>query len=289
MELIYREMPRDYNGYHLTCLHLGPSCCYKRGIREVVEKVKNDKKGYIFFTGDATDAILPNDKRYAHSSMDREEWLMSPQQQADKVIELFEPVKKKILLWMLGNHEYKMINTFDICDYICKGLDVTWGGVMSKFIALYENRVMHKFLFAHGHGSLRSAAKDPIQKKANREASLKQKLMNTGHTDCIYMGCGHHHQSFVVEPTIEEEVMLTDTRNKIIQERRYMSQQNIKHISPECRWYCCSPGFLRTYPKPGTHTISYSEIALYPPTHLGWLELKIRDGLLIDVVPVDAL
>jgi len=281
-------MPKNYNLYHVSDVHLGPSCCYQKGIKELVEKVKKDRKGYIAFTGDATDAILPNDRRYAHSTMDKKDWLMTPHQQADKVIEIFEPVKKKIVLWMLGNHEYKMINTFDICDYICKGLDVPWGGVMSKFIALYDKRVMHKFLFAHGSGSLRSAAKDPVQRKANKEASLKQKLINTGHTDCIYMGCGHHHQSILVEPTVEEEVMLTDNRNKIIQEKRYTSQQNIKYIPQVCRWYGCSPGFLRTYPKPGTRAISYSEIALYLPTHLGWLELIVRDGLLTKVIPVDA-
>jgi len=295
MELIYKEMSPDYNLRQVSDPHLGPTCCYKKGIRKVVEEVKNDPKGYIVFTGDATDAILPNDKRYAHSTMDKEEWLMTPQQQADKVIELFEPVKSKIAIWMLGNHEYNSINTFDICDYICKGLGgIPWGGVTSKFIALSKKKtqkVMHKFFFAHGRGSLPWQAKDPIQKKANRLASMKQKLTVTGHTDCIYMGISHFHpdQFLIINPTVDNEVMLTDRNSKIIQERRYTTKQNVKYIPPECRWYACSNGFLRTLAKPGTRTISYSEIAGFSPTRLGWLELKIRDGLLVDVVGVDAL
>lgn len=287
-------MPNDYNLYQISDIHLGPACCFKRGVRNAVEMVKNDPKGYIVFTGDATDAIRPKDHRYAHSTMDREEWLMTPQQQADKVIQMFKPVKEKILTWMLGNHEYDAINTFDICRYICNGLgDIQWGGISCKLIAQHKKKtkkIMHKFYFHHGKGSLPAGAKDSIQRKANKLANMKMRLTNTCHTDCIYMGISHFHPDrfLIIEPTIDEELMMTDRKGEIIEERRFTTKQNAKYIPPESRYYACSNGFLRTLGKPGSGVISYSEIAMYPPTRLGWLKLKVRDRNLIDVSGVDA-
>ena len=289
VELIYRVMPKDYKLIHASDLHLGPLCCFKAGIRDMVDYVKNTENTYLGFTGDAIDAVLPNDKRYAHATMSKNEWLMTPQQQADAVIRLFEPIKNKILFWMLGNHEYKIINTFDIAKYIADALGVPWGGAECKFIARHaNNRPAHKFLFAHGNGSLTSNAKDPVQRKANMRAALKQKLINTGHTDCVYMGCGHFHRDVYVRPTVGDDVLLTDNNNEIVQEPRYWADQTADYIPPECRWYACSPGFLKTFTPTGTYTISYSEMAMYGPTRLGWVELTVKNHKLVKVNQIDA-
>lgn len=282
-------MPKDYRLVHASDLHLGPLCCFKEGIQDMVDEIKNNDDMYLAFTGDAIDAILPNDKRYAHATMNKAEWLMSPQQQADAVIALFEPIKDKIIGWGFGNHEYKIINTLDIGMYISKALGVPYGGVMFKFIARHpNNRPAHKFLFTHGAGSLRSHAKDPVQRKANIQAALKQKLINTGHTDCIYMGQGHAHKEILVRPTVSDEILLTDEQYELLQESRYFAEQNAKYIPPECRWYGCSPGFLKTYTPTGTYTVSYSEMAGYGPTRLGWLTLHIKDHKLAFVETIDA-
>ena len=289
MELIYKVMPKDYKLVHASDLHYGPMCCFKDGIQDMVDYVKKHEDVYLFFTGDAIDAILPNDKRYAHCSLDRNEWLMSPQDQADKIVEVFEPIKDRILGWGLGNHEYLVINTIDIAKYICKQLGVPWAGVQAKFIARHpNNRPAHKFFFMHGAGSLTSNAKDPIQRRANMEAALKQKLINTGHTDCIYMGQGHSHKDILVHPTVADEILLTDENSELIQEARYSVEQTAKYIPPECRWYSCSPGFLKTYTPSGQFAISYSEKAGYGPTRLGWNILKIKNNKLVDVRQVDA-
>lgn len=288
MELIYREMPRNYDLAQTGDFHLGPDCCFKQGIKEMVQQVKERKNCFLWFDGDAVDAILPSDKRYAHSTMDREKWLMTPQQQADEVVKLMWPIRKKILGWQLGNHEYTVINTFDIAGYIADKLGVPWAGVMAKFVATRKGKAMHRFLFTHGRGSLNSQAKDPIQGEANRKAKLKLNLQKTGHADCIYMGCGHHHQMLVVEPTVDKEVVLSDDGEDLVQKYRGFSKQSAKYIPPECRWYGCSPGFLKTYGKPGRRVITYSEMNMYPPTQLGWLELKVRDGKLVKVKEVDA-
>ena len=289
MELIYKVMPKDYQLIHASDLHIGPLCCFKQGVRDMVNYVKSNEDTYLAFTGDAIDAILPNDRRYNHSSMDKEDWLMTPQDQADRVIELFMPIKDKILFWGLGNHEYKIINSFDIARYICRHLNVPWGGVMCKFIARHpNNRTAHKFLFTHGAGSLSSNAKDPIQRKANMQAALKQKLINTGHTDTIYQGCGHFHRDILCPPNVGDEVLLTDENYEIKQEPRYWADQTADYIPPECRWYACSPGFLKTYAPTGINSISYPETFMYGPTRLGWVLLDIKDSKLYDVKQIDA-
>ena len=288
MELISKVMPSDYEIIHASDLHLGPLTCYKQGIRDMVNYVKQMPNTYLVFTGDACDAVTPSDKRYVHASMDREEWVMTPQQQADKVIELFDPIRDRILLWGLGNHEHAMLNIFDIAGYIADNLGVPWGGAEAKFTARFANgRVAHKFFFAHGYGSLPKGAKDPIQRKANRRASLKQKMIDTC-TDAIYHGCGHFHQDVLAKPTVGDEILLTDDGKEIIQEARYFAKQNVDYIPPECRWYACSPGFLKTFTPTGIRAISYSEMRMYPPTRLGWLRLVIEDYKLHRVYQVDA-
>lgn len=290
MELIYKVMPKDYKLVHASDLHYGPMCCFKEGIQDMVDYVKTHDDVYLWFSGDAIDAILPNDKRYAHCGMDRAEWLMSPQDQADKVIEVFEPIKERILGWQLGNHEYTVINSFDVAKYICKELEVPWGGVSAKFIARHpNNKPAHKFFFMHGKKIFNSQAKDPIQAPANQQAALKKYFENTKHTDCVYMGMGHGHKDILVEPTVGNEIMLTDDGNgELDQEDRFSVEQTAKYIPPECRWYAMSPGFLKTYTPSGQYAISYSEIAGYGPTRLGFNILKVVDSKLVDVRIIDS-
>ncbi len=290
MELVKRKMPDNYNLYQVSDTHLGPVCCFKKGIRNVIKKIEQDPIGYMVFTGDAVDAIVPGDKRYAVYVTEHK--LPTPQAQWKQVVKMFEPVKEKILGWMIGNHEYTIINTVNIGKEIAESLNVPYGGYMCKFTAVdKKGKVMHKFLFWHGNGSLRSAAKDPIQKKANRLANLKLKMVNTGHTDCIYMGCGHYHpdQFLIQPPTIDDEVTLTDRGGKIVQKQRNITKQNVDYIPPESRFYGVSPGFLMAYSEPNSGVISYSEKAGFSPTRLGWLELKIRDRQLVEVQGIDAL
>lgn len=285
MELIQRQMPRDYTLVDCSDFHYGSLNCHRDGIKEMVARVQSKKDCYLVNKGDSIEAILPNDKRYASCGIDVKDRLLTPAQQADAVINDFLPIKDRIVAWGFGNHEYKLLNTMDFGMYIAKGLDVPYGTYAFKFAAFDRRtqKLMHKMYFTHGHGGLGSNAKDDIQRMANRKASLKHKLSQSGHGDCIYMSCGHTHQLLVVEPTVEDKLFLTDDGHGIKQHYHVKSEQNIPYIPPESRWYGCSGSFLKLYSKPGTYAISYGEVAGYAPSETGWLEINVQDGEVVNV------
>jgi hypothetical protein len=279
MELIQKQMPKDYVLIDSSDYHYGSLNCSRDKIKEMVEMVATKKNYFLINKGDSIEAILPNDKRYASCGMDIKENLLTPIQQADAVVSDFAPIKNKILAWGFGNHEYKLLNTMDFGRYIAAQLSVPYGTYAYKFSALdNKNNIMHKMFFTHGYGNINSSAKDDIQKLANKKASLKGKLCKSGFGDCIYMSCGHTHQLLVVEPTVEDKLYLTDDGVGIKQHYHVLTEQNASYIPTDSRWYGCSGSFLKLYSSPGSYAISYAEVGGYEPSEIGWLEVHVQDG-----------
>lgn len=277
MEFITRQLPKKCTIIDTSDWHIGPANCDIKGIKKLIQRIQDDDKCFMIFKGDACDAIVGSDKRWAASAVDYENPLLTPHEQCDRVIELIAPIRDKILVWMMGNHEMKIANHFNMGRYICESLDIPYGGYDCKFIALDKNNnPTFKFYLTHGMGSMTSNAKDPIQREANIKASLKLKLDRSGHKDCVYMSMGHTHQLLVVEPTINKEVMLYDVDGKLVQDYRNDVDQTSRYIPSEGRWYGNSGSFLKLYSDPGSFQTSYAEMAGYAPAELGWLEIDVR-------------
>lgn len=289
MELIKRQMPRDYVLIDSSDYHYGSANCSRESIKEMVNKVYTKKNYFLVNKGDSIEAILPNDKRYTHCSADVKDKLLTPQQQADAVVSDFSIIKDKIIAFGFGNHEMRLINTIDFGRYISAQLGVPYGTYCFKFSAVdRNNNLMHKMFFTHGYGHITSNAKDDIQRDANIKASLKLKLSKTGFSDCVYMSMGHTHQLVVVEPTVENKLFLTDDGTQIKQHYHTMTEQNIMFIPPDSRWYGCSGSFLKLYSSPGSYAISYGEVAGYSPSEIGWLEVHVQDGKVCKVEKIIA-
>lgn len=274
MELISRVMPANYTAVDTGDWHLGNCNAHIDGIKEAIKRAQ-EPDTYIVLKGDLLDSILPNDKRYAHCAVS----IPTPMQSLDLLTELLQPVRGKILAVLLGNHEYHLINTLNTAWELAKRLDAPYGGYACKFTALDEkHKVRHKMFLTHGHGALPAGAKDAIQRRANQESALKRKLEGTGHSDCIYMSMAHTHKLMTVAPTINHEVMMTDNGKKLQQQYRVHSAQNTQYIPPEARWYGCSGSMLKTNTAPGVGAISYSEVFMYAPSEMGWLEVQVENG-----------
>lgn len=286
MELIYRDMPLDYEFYDTSDAHYGPLNCHREAFLEVIAQVKAKPDRYIWHKGDGVDCVTPGDKRYATVSADVRTGWRNPQDHADQFIKDVMPVRDRFITYMVGNHEYHLINTFDVAYHICTALGIPWGGVVCKFIPTHKGKVLHKCLLWHGRGSLPKGAKDPIQREGNRKAALKNKLMALKHTDCIYNSMGHAHQLLIVEPTVDQEIMLTNTRSGLKQQRRHHTNQTADYIPPEARYYGCSGSFLKLYSKPGQRAIGYGEIAGYEPAEIGCLKGYVQGGKLVHVEKV---
>ncbi len=282
MEIIKFNMPT------LNCrvalagdMHKGAANCHHALVGELIQDMKNGT--YLVNTGDNLEAIAPNDKRYLHGSVDIKNKLLTPQAQADHLIEEFRPVKKQIIAWGEGNHEAKLWNVASFGQYIARELNCSFGGYNYVVQFYYKGRRMFNFFIAHGHGRLPKGAKDPLQRKANRAAHLKRKLEATGFSDCIVMAMGHTHQLVIVEPTIDQATNLATTQTKIKREKRNITNQRAKYIPPERRWYINAGSFLKLYADPGSRVFSYAEVMMLEPADLGWAIVNIEKGRVVGV------
>lgn len=93
-------------------LHIGDRNCNKKLIRERIEAVKENPNAYIILNGD----IINNATTSSVSDTYGEE--LPPMEQLQRFIELFEPVKDRILCATSGNHENR--------TYRQDGIDLTY-------------------------------------------------------------------------------------------------------------------------------------------------------------------
>ncbi len=277
-------MPPDFEIADMSCLHVGSANCHYEGIKEIVYWVQHGKYRYINLKGDLIEAITPKDKRFKMRSIDTR--FKTPADEVEYLVEIFKPVADHIIGCCLGNHELKVIDYLDCVEEFTKKLNIrhTYGAGIYKFIPLRKNKPMHKYLFLHGSRYLPKGAKDPVQRKANREAAQKRILEELGHADCIYASQGHHHQICIVKPTATDQLYLTDDGTKIKQHYRVLSKQNADYIPSESRWFCGTGSYRKSLTRPGSFALDYSE-GRYAPTELGCVKIIVRDGNIIDVLP----
>lgn len=280
METITREIPADCTIIDSGDWHLGALNCHRSGIRKLIKRLA-DPDVFVVLKGDLVEAIAPNDKRFAHCSQDVQ--YRTLQDQVDALKEMLAPHVESVLVGLLGNHEWKHINITDVARDLERSLGIPYGGYTCCVQFVGGGKPRFKGFFTHGYGQVTSNAKDPIQRLGNLRAALKLKLAKTGFTDCVYMSMGHIHNAIIVPPTIEDEIMLVTEGDKIKQQYRVHTDQTAAYIPPDARWYASNPSFLKLYSDPGSHSISYGEIAGYGPTELGWLEIDVRNWEIVNV------
>jgi len=281
MEIVAREMPADYEIYDTGDWHCGAANSNLQGIKQMIGEIESAPDKYLILKGDLIDAIETSDKRFSLTSFDKAT-VTTPHEQAINVLQILQPVKDRILFCLLGNHEYRLLPTFSPLDLWCDSLGIPWGGINAKFIHLHNGKPQWKGFYMHGRKQFNSHAKDPIQKRANREAALKNTLKDLA-GDCIYMSCGHAHALICVQATLGDQLYLYDDGKNIRQRYRAEINQAASYIDAEARYYCCSGSFLSTMSRPGQRLISYSEVAGYAPQEHGYIRQTVRDHKLVAV------
>ena len=271
MQLLEIEISRDCRIYQLGDIHFGTMFCHKKGLLRAIDDIAHDKNAKVVLVGDLVEGIAVDDPRY--DSDTNEEPV--PFLQAQDVVKLLKPIKKKIIAVLKGNHELRLMYYLNISSYIAKELDTNYGTWTSK-IQFIDKKGKHIFkgYFAHGdikRSIMQSNAGDPIQRQANEKAMLKRMMFSKA-GDCLYMGCGHYHKLIVVKPT--EELYLVDNGKDIKQYYGVYSGEG--YIHPDLRFYGCSGAFYKQFM---IGHDSYSEMHGYRPTELGYLVLQVENGL----------
>lgn len=288
MRLVESVIPKDCKIVIMGCMHSGAANCHWSGIKKAVDRIQDDEVFGMLNTGDNIEGKIPNDKHFSRSSIDLKRVLITPQEQAEAIVKVMSPVKNKILVWGRGNHERKIENTWDAGKEISKMLGVQYGMFNYKFIATdKKGAVRFKIHIHHGSRNIKSNAKDTIQRRANKEAALRQLYIGTGISDCVLHAGSHWHQQIISPPPYALERHIGDNGSKITTFTRKPAPQNEDYISPEQRWVASVGCFRKTFTQPDDMMDDYAEVSMYSgAADLGWTEVEIKDYQVVDVKAV---
>ena len=267
MLLLKRPVGRNFNLYLFSDAHAGSALFYRKGFLKFVDTVRRDPIGLAIDLGDAIEAIMTDDKRYTDDTAKQP----IPLKQANDYIEMIRPIKDKIIVRLMGNHEHKLHRFGNLAEYICHQLDIPYGTFTAKilFIDKSTERLMFKVFATHGFRTITNQAHDPIQKSANEKARLKR-LLSEKCGDAILNCMGHTHKLIVAEPT--KKLWLSDDGSQIRQ--RYTHSEG-DFIHQDHRWFVNTGSFMKLY----VEGISgYAELAGYDPTELGYAKVIVRKG-----------
>lgn len=269
MKVIPIKLPSSHDFILFGDNHEGSHMSHESGVDKLVSQIADCSGAYAGHVGDGIEAISIDDKRYDLTAKES-----IPLQQAKNFIKRVKPIAPdKLKFELLGNHCLKLWKFGNLAEYMAGELGIEYG-TYSAIIEISDKfGLIYRMYVSHGFGVLSSNAKDPEQRKANKAASLKQRLKNKA-GDCLIMAMGHTHQLIVVPPT--EELIMEHSTGK--PKQAYIGQGNAtdKYIEPNRRWYVNTGSLYKLYTD-DIEVSGYGEIKGYDPTELGYPVIEVRD------------
>jgi hypothetical protein len=284
----------NFNLFLVSCTHWGSKFHHQSGWENLIDMMNSQYAGipasanYLVHHGDAIEAIDIFDKRWSLQGC--KPGGIIPQ--LDNSVEMLEPLKKKIVTLLQGNHEQHLEARYgNVTAWVSKELEVPYGTYTSviSYVSKKDGSLLFKQFATHGFGVLQSSADDIKRRNSNRELSLKRKLKNKV-GDAFLMTMGHTHKLIVSKP--EPELFIYGTDDKLKQMYTYTAP-NAPYIPPDLRWYINVGAFFKMYgnnlvdhdfnkPEEGVSS-SYAERAGYDPIELGFAVVMVRDGVIADI------
>jgi hypothetical protein len=280
MRLITKVLPDNHNIFHFGDKHGGSVLSWDGGFLKMIDMMHSKYEGcsnnYGIEGGDDIEAIMVDDKRFSPDRLTED----LPLAQIKSAIKIRQPIKKKLLVKLMGNHERKLWRFGDITQKICDELEVDYGTYSAKITIKDKNdNLMYKIFETHGSRSITSTADDPKRRRSNMELILKRQLKEKA-GDCAVMIKHHAHKLLVSKP--ESELYLVDNGKEIVAGYTGLRQTD-PYIDQNERWYGCAGSFLRLY---GDGISGYAEIGEYDPVTLGFLVLIVRDRKIVELKPI---
>lgn len=123
MKTIKIDLPRDLTNLEIVPfadLHIGDPYCDMDLIKEKINYVKNNENVYCILNGD----LLNNSTKASVGDVYVEK--LTPMEQLELAIDLFEPIKDKILAVTCGNHEIRTWKSdgIDLTGILCSQLNI---------------------------------------------------------------------------------------------------------------------------------------------------------------------
>ena len=221
--------------YPMGDLHIGSSHYDLKKIKQTINLIKDDPNAYCILNGD----MINNNIVGSVGDIFTEKF--NPQKQIDKLVDLFTPIKDKILSIVSGNHEYRTYkNTgIDIGLQVAKllGIEHRYNPISHliflSFGKQHNNDNRHTFSIYHTH--LAGGGKSV----GNRANKLKE-LTNVIHAD-VYIG-SHLHTPL----TFKTDYFMTYNNNKTIKQssRLYLMTNSYEHYNNFAEKYSMTPSTI---------------------------------------------
>ena len=166
----YTRTNSTFKLYALGDIHAGTIHCVEDDIKRKVNEISREKNAYWIGLGDYCEWITPHDKRWDSSQKAIAPWLEPDNiayKQTKWIKELFNPIRKKCVGLLYGNHEeaIRIHNSDNVQQNICDELEVDNLG-FSCFLRLFFKRAninethLVKGAFIHGaSGAITEGAK----------------------------------------------------------------------------------------------------------------------------------
>jgi predicted phosphodiesterase len=281
MQRIVKDLPKSFEIIAGSCTHIGSIMCHREGIEKAVDYVASTPNCFFIHTGDWIEAICTDDKRYNAPPDDLKDKEQSiPMKQAMDAVNIFRPIKDKIIVGLIGNHERKLSKVGNLVeDIICNkdfGLNIPYGTEACRIILENNGKPLFSIFAMHGRKIFNSNAKDFEQREANMKAALKLYLQEQ-QGDCSIMLCGHGHKIIIVNPS--PRLILMDGENG--QRQRYLQGvTGTGYIPPDQRWYAMC-GSARKSRQDG-----YDDYAqCFPAADLGFVRIVVDNGEIEGLYP----
>lgn len=279
----HKRLPKDYSVICTSDWHCGSRAFHQAAAEAIVERVATEKRTYMLFGGDAIEGKKIDSPHFDITSLNRD--YARIHEQYKFIRKMWLPIGKKILAITRGNHDLYLSRDYDWVEELCREIGAPLGGYQT-WVSL--SPFLRVFMF-HGRRSMPRGAKDPIQREANQKAWLKRELEPLA-GDCHVMLMGHTH-SLMVQAPIEQYSLLTDPKGDNVRAAYFREPDSIvetEHgkqpfVPERSRWYG-NTGTLRR--SGGFGYIDYAEVGGYPPSPIGYLEMRVENHRCVDIKKV---
>lgn len=237
------------------CWHIGNPNSDKDAIGIFMDRAKRKPWWHV---GDIVEAIGPGDKRFHHS--EHKDTMLNSIAEAGDTIN-----KARGTCWgtICGNHEWGASGAIgDVAEDIATRGRVPYLGACCYFdVRCPDGRAL--IFTAHGNGSMGFNSGVPERDAFNRRNKLRGRLRGFGgETGVPLAKCvAHYHRTIIAPPT---DVVAATVRAGEFKRRPE------EH---DADWVMACPSLFKNY---DDGPVSYAEMALYPPTDLGWLGIAFE-------------
>lgn len=204
MRCVKVDLPSEHESINIEIfsdLHIGSKKCDYKAIIDRIEKVRNSTNTYCIILGD----LCNNSTKTSVGDVYEEE--LSPMQQVQKAVSIFEPIKDKIIGITSGNHERRSYKTDGVdlsyffarelereqfYDY-CACLLFIRFGVSFAHKGKDKRKVCYTLYMSHGDGNGGRTIGGKANGLQKRGQIVDADIVVTGHThapmtfrDCSY-------------------------------------------------------------------------------------------------------